>query len=70
MDSGYNDGQALLYLAQAYRGNGDNDNAKNYFQQVVDNYADSDYAQTAQTALDEIAQAEAEAASAGEESAE
>lgn len=66
MDSGYNDGQALLNLAQAYRGNGDNENAKTYFQQVVDNYADSEYAQTAQTALDEIAQEEAAASAEGE----
>ena len=68
MDPGYNDGEALLNLAQAYRGNGDNENAKSYFQQVVDNYGDSEYAQTAQTALDELAQAEA--AAPEEESAE
>lgn len=59
MEEGYNEGQALLYLAQAYKGNGDNENALKYFQKVIDGYADSVYAEEAQSAMDEISQAEA-----------
>ena len=51
MNAGYNDGQALFNLAQAYMGNGDNENAVTYFQRVVDEYGDSEYAEEAQTNL-------------------
>lgn len=54
MNAGYNDGQALFNLAQAYMGNGDNDNAITYFQRVVDDYGDSEYAEEAQTNLDTL----------------
>ena len=57
MNAGYNNGQALFNLAQAYRGNGDNENAITYFQRVVDEYADSDYAEEAQTNLDSLSSA-------------
>ena len=42
MDEGYNSGQALFSLAQAYQGNGDNENAVTYYQRVVEGYADSE----------------------------
>lgn len=57
MNAGYNDGQALFNLAQAYIGNGDNDNAITYFQRVVDDYGDSEYAEEAQTNLDTLSAA-------------
>lgn len=58
MDEGYNGGQALFNLAQAYEGNGDNENAAAYYQQVVENYGDSEYAGDAQVRLDAIGQTE------------
>ena len=54
MDEGYNGGQALYNLAQAYQGNGDSENAATYYQRIVDSYSDSDYAADAQSALDAI----------------
>lgn len=57
MNAGYNDGQALFNLAQAYMGNGDNDNAITYFQRVVDDYGDSEYAEEAQANLDTLSAA-------------
>ncbi|HIZ81445.1 MAG TPA: tetratricopeptide repeat protein [Candidatus Mediterraneibacter pullistercoris] len=60
MNAGYNNGQALFNLAQAYMGNGDNDNAARYFQRVVDDYGNSEYAEEAQTNLSTL-QAEAAA---------
>lgn len=57
MNAGYNDGQALFNLAQAYMGNGDNDNAITYLQRVVDDYGDSEYAEEAQTNLDTLSAA-------------
>ena len=57
MSAGYNVGQALINLAQAYMGNGDNDNAITYFQRVVDDYGDSEYAEEAQTNLDTLSAA-------------
>jgi tetratricopeptide (TPR) repeat protein len=57
MDEGYNSGQALFNLAQAYQGSGDNANAATYYQRVVEGYADSDYAAEAQANLDAVNQA-------------
>ena len=57
MDEGYNSGQALFYLAQAYQESGDNENAATYYQRVVEGYADSEYAAEAQTNLDEVSRA-------------
>ncbi|HJA67065.1 MAG TPA: tetratricopeptide repeat protein [Candidatus Mediterraneibacter cottocaccae] len=59
MDSTYNGGEALFRLAQAYLGNGDTENATTYFQRVVSEYGDSEYAAEAQTNLDTIAQSAA-----------
>ena len=63
MNAGYNDGQALFNLAQAYMGNGDNENAITYFQRVVDEYGDSEYAGEAQTNLDTLSAAAADTSS-------
>ena len=60
MEEGYNDGQALFNLAQAYQGSGDNENAAAYYQRVVEGYADSEYAQEAQNNLNTISQATSE----------
>ena len=57
MDEGYNSGQALFNLAQAYQGSGDNANAATYYQRIVEGYADSDYAAEAQANLDAVNQA-------------
>ena len=43
---------AVYMLARAYEKNGDNDNAKKYYQQVVDKFPDSDQAERARSALD------------------
>ena len=67
MDEGYNDGQALFNLAQAYMQLGENENAITCFQMVVDNYGDSEYAAEAQTNLDTLNQA---AADSGEDTSE
>ena len=60
MNEGYNSGQALFNLAQAYQGNGDNENAVAYYQRVVEGYADSEYAAQAQSSLSEMNQAASE----------
>lgn len=60
MNEGYNSGQALFNLAQAYQGNGDSENASAYYQRVVEEYADSEYAAQAQSSLDGISQSASE----------
>ena len=54
MDAGYNDGEALFRLAEAYMGSGDNEKAATYFQRVVDEYGDSQYAEDASENLKTI----------------
>ena len=54
MNAGYNNGQAIFNLARAYMGNGDNERAVRFFQRVVDDYPDSEYAQEAQTNIDTL----------------
>lgn len=44
----YKDGSAAYYLAQSYRHNGDLKSAKSYYQYVIDNYPNTQWAQTAQ----------------------
>ena len=67
MDAGYNDGEALYELGRAYWNSGDAASATTYFQRIVDEYGESDHAQDAQAALDEIAAAAPEEDTAGEE---
>ena len=43
--------RAVYNLAQAYQGNGDNDNAVKYYQMIIEKFADSEYVQDAQKKL-------------------
>lgn len=52
MDETYEDGNALYYLAQAYRKNDDLDTAKTYYQKVVDLYPGTERASTSQNYID------------------
>lgn len=52
MDAGYRDGQAMLLLAQAYEGNGDQDQANTWYQKILEDYPDTEAAASAQEALD------------------
>lgn len=52
MDEGYQDGQAMLLLAQSYEKEGDQDKANLRYQKIVEDYADKEAAKTAQEALD------------------
>lgn len=52
LDETYEDGNALYYLAQAYRRNDDLENAKVYYQKVVDLYPGTERAANAQRYLD------------------
>lgn len=60
MDESYHDGYALYYLAQSYRKNNDIDNARTYYQKVVELYPRTERASTAQQYLDEFGPAENE----------
>ena len=53
MDEGYQDGKALLLLAQTFEKKGEQDKANIRYQKLVEKYKDTASAQTAQTALDE-----------------
>ncbi len=44
MDAGYQDGQAMLLLAQAYEGNGDQDQANTWYQKILEDYPDTEAA--------------------------
>lgn len=52
MDEGYDDGGAMLLLAQAYEKSGDQDQANLKYQKLIESYPDTDAAVTAQEALD------------------
>lgn len=52
MDEDYNDGGAMLLLALSYQGSGDQDQANVYYQRIIEDYADTDAAASAQEALD------------------
>ena len=52
MNETYEDGNALYYLAQAYRRNDDLATAKIYYQKVVDLYPGTERAATAQNYLE------------------
>lgn len=51
MDESYNDGQAIYRLAQAYQGKGDTENAKTWYQKMVDTYNNSKYIEDAKKQL-------------------
>lgn len=52
LDETYDNGNALYYLAQAYRKNDDLESAKTYYQKVVDLYPGTERAATSQNYLD------------------
>ena len=52
MDEDYNDGGAMLLLALSYQGSGDQDQANVYYQRIIEDYADTDAAASAQEELD------------------
>ncbi len=52
-DMNYKDGAAVYYLAQAYRKNGDNANARTYYQYVIDNFPNTERARTAENYINE-----------------
>ena len=52
MDAGYNDGAAMLLLAQSYEKKGDQDQANMKYQKIIEDYPDTDAANAAQEALD------------------
>lgn len=52
MDEGYEEGEALLLLAQSYEKSGDQDQANLKYQKLTESYPDTEAAQTAKEALD------------------
>ena len=56
MNESYDDGGALLKLAQACLGNGDSASATNYFRRVMELFPGTDNAAQASAGLDAIAQ--------------
>ncbi len=65
MDEGYEEGAALLLLAQSYEKSGDQNQANLKYQKLTESYPDTEAAQTAKEALD--AQSGAEAGAEGSE---
>lgn len=60
MDEGYNDGAAMLLLAQSYEKNDKQDEANKLYQKIIESYADTDVADEAQKALDAQSSADSE----------
>lgn len=54
MDEDYDDGNAIYYLAQSYRKLEDTENAKKYYQRVVELHPKTERARTSQSYLDEM----------------
>lgn len=52
MDEGYEEGAALLLLAQSYEKSGDQNQANLKYQKLVESYPDTEAAQTAKEVLD------------------
>lgn len=53
-NAAYQDGDAVYFLAQAYRKNGDAANAQKYYQMMVTNYPDTNRAKSSQTYLNQL----------------
>lgn len=53
-DETFADGDAVYFLAQSYRKNGDNENAKIYYQKMVDQYPGTKRAANSQNYLNEL----------------
>ncbi len=54
MDEDYEDGNAIYYLAQSYRKLEDTENAKKYYQRMVELHPGTERARTSQSYLDEM----------------
>lgn len=54
MDENYKNGNVIYYLAQSYRKNNDEENAKIYYQKVAELYPNTERASTAQRYLDQM----------------
>lgn len=54
MDEEYDDGNAMFVLAQAYEQTGDVNNAKAYYQKVTEKFSETELAQEAQSALENL----------------
>ena len=52
MDEGYQDGAAMLLLAQSYEKQGEQDKANTYYQKIIEKYNGTEAATEAQNALD------------------
>ena len=52
-DVSYKDGSACYYLAQSYRKNNDLESAKSYYQYIIENYPNTEYARTAENYINE-----------------
>ena len=52
MDEGYQDGAAMLLLAQSYEKQGKQDKANTYYQKIIEKYNGTEAATEAQNALD------------------
>lgn len=53
-DATYQNGDAVYFLAQAYRKNGDTANAQKYYQMMVTNYPNTNRANSSQTYLNQL----------------
>ncbi len=60
MDEKYEEGKALLLLADAYKANGNNKKAQERYQRVIELFKDSEVAQQAQKALKQLTDSNAE----------
>ena len=70
MDEGYNSGAALLNLGLSYMRNGDNDNATNYLNRVIELVPGTEYATEAQNGLNTISQSTAAAGGTEDQAAQ
>ena len=52
MDEGYQDGEAMLLLAQSYEKQGEQDKANAYYQKIIEEHEGTQAATDAQEALD------------------
>lgn len=52
MDSGYDSGKALLYLANSYASSGDSEKAATYYNQIIQTFPDTDIASRAASGLE------------------
>ena len=56
LEEDYDDGNAIYYLAQSYRKLEDMENAKKYYQRMVELHPGTERARTSQNYLDEMSE--------------